>query len=43
VAHLKVMNHSERFWNVVENICPRYEAAKEWLRIHGKELYRFNA
>jgi predicted metal-dependent hydrolase len=43
VAHLKHMNHSERFWNTVENICPNYHVAKEWLRIHGKELYRFNA
>lgn len=43
VAHLRVMNHSARFWQMVETICPRYEVAKEWLRLHGKELYRFNA
>lgn len=43
VAHLRVMNHSDRFWATVEAICPGYGPAKEWLRIHGKELYRFNA
>lgn len=43
VAHLKHMNHSTNFWNLVEFLCPDYEVAKEWLRLHGKHLYRFNA
>jgi predicted metal-dependent hydrolase len=43
VAHLRYMNHSDKFWNMVEYLCPDYEAAKEWLKLHGKELYRFNA
>lgn len=43
VAHLRHMNHSPAFWNCVENICPAYDAAKDWLKIHGKELYRFSA
>lgn len=43
VAHLRHMNHSQAFWNCVATLCPDYEAAKEWLRLHGKDLYRFNA
>ena len=43
VAHLRHMNHSKAFWNAVEQLCPEYEAAKEWLKLHGKDLYRFNA
>ncbi len=43
VAHLRHMNHSVSFWNCVESICPDYDAAKDWLKLHGKDLYRFNA
>lgn len=43
VAHLRHMNHSPAFWNCVATICPDYEAAKDWLKLHGKDLYRFNA
>lgn len=43
VAHLRHMNHSNGFWNVVGFLCPDYEAAKDWLKLHGKDLYRFNA
>jgi predicted metal-dependent hydrolase len=43
VAHLRHMNHSTAFWNCVESICPDYDAAKDWLKLHGKDLYRFNA
>lgn len=43
VAHLRHMNHSPAFWNAVDTLCPDYEAAKDWLKMHGKELYRFNA
>lgn len=43
VAHLRHMNHSPAFWNCVAVLCPEYEAAKDWLKLHGKDLYRFNA
>ncbi len=43
VAHLRVMNHSDKFWAYVAFVLPDYEVAKEWLRLHGKDLYRFNA
>lgn len=43
VAHLRYMDHSPNFWNLVEYLCPNHEVAKEWLRLNGKHLYRFNA
>jgi predicted metal-dependent hydrolase len=32
LAHLREMNHSERFWNVVRSVVPEYEAARRDLR-----------
>ena len=43
VAHLRHMNHSPRFWECVESICPDYTEWKDWLKFHGKELYRFTS
>lgn len=43
VAHLRHMNHSTAFWNAVAVLCPEYDAARDWLKLHGKDLYRFNA
>ncbi len=39
VAHLCEMNHSERFWALVEGVCPDMEKHKAWLRTHGHELH----
>ena len=41
VAHLRHMNHGVYFWKRVEEICPGYLEWKDWLRLHGSELYRF--
>jgi predicted metal-dependent hydrolase len=41
VAHLRHMNHSAAFWDTVESLCPDYLDWKDWLQLHGKELYRF--
>jgi hypothetical protein len=38
LAHLRHMNHSARFWNEVERICPHCEQAERWLKRWGKEL-----
>lgn len=40
-AHLRVMNHSPRFWAVVKEICPSYARHRDWLNEHGKELYKY--
>jgi len=32
LAHLREMNHSERFWSVVRSVLPEYEAARRELR-----------
>lgn len=39
VAHLREMNHSDRFWNHVRNICPAMEIHKAWLRRNGAKLH----
>jgi len=38
VAHMLQMNHSSRFWAVVERTLPTMERGREWLRAHGREL-----
>lgn len=41
IAHLRHMNHSPAFWDTVSVLCPNYLEWKDWLQIHGRELYRF--
>jgi predicted metal-dependent hydrolase len=40
VVHLREMNHGPRFWRLVLSHCPHAKAAKEWLKIHGREVHR---
>ncbi|MEL6946202.1 MAG: SprT family zinc-dependent metalloprotease [Pseudomonadota bacterium] len=39
VAHLREMNHSDRFWALVKQVCPDMDAHKAWLRAHGQTLH----
>lgn len=38
LCHIKEMNHSKRFWGLVERFCPEYKQHKAWLKEHGNEL-----
>lgn len=39
LCHIKHMNHSKDFWNLVKEHFPEYNSGKEWLRIHGHQLF----
>ena len=41
VCHLKHPNHSKMFWSEMENLCPDYINGRNWLKIKGKDLYRY--
>jgi len=38
VAHLEVLDHSQRFWRLVARRSPRYRDHERWLRRHGPAL-----
>ncbi len=40
VAHLQHMDHSARFWGVVEDLFPDHKSCRAWLRSHGNALHR---
>lgn len=37
LAHLVEMNHSDRFWSLVERYMPDYQKLEKWLKEHGGE------
>lgn len=40
LMHLREMNHSARFWQEVERVCPNFNEAERWLKKFGRELLR---
>ncbi|MCB1887313.1 MAG: M48 family metallopeptidase [Rhodocyclaceae bacterium] len=41
VAHLREMNHSERFWSHVSTLCPDWPALRKRLRREGEHVPTF--
>ncbi|MFL5929808.1 MAG: M48 family metallopeptidase [Gaiellaceae bacterium] len=42
LCHLRVPNHSKRFWKLVEARRPHWRRQRDWLREHGPELLAFS-
>ena len=40
LCHIREMNHSKAFWQLVETVLPDYAIRKKWLRDQGGELIR---
>jgi predicted metal-dependent hydrolase len=38
LCHLRIKEHSHRFWNLVKQYCPDYDRKIEWLETNGKHL-----
>jgi len=37
LVHTVVLNHSKRFWKMVEKILPDYKVYNKWLRKYGRD------
>ena len=35
LAHLYEMNHSDRFWQIVQSVMPEYQKCEKWLKKNG--------
>jgi predicted metal-dependent hydrolase len=43
LCHLRVPDHSRRFWALVQERRPHWRDQRDWLREHGPELLAFKA
>jgi predicted metal-dependent hydrolase len=41
LAHRLELNHSKRYWKIVDGIFPERERAESWLRTNGASLHRY--
>jgi predicted metal-dependent hydrolase len=39
LMHLRQQDHSRRFWRLVEEACPAFREAEQWLRREGRALF----
>jgi len=39
LCHLKVHDHSPKFWGIVKSVLPDYENRRAWLRQHGPAVF----
>lgn len=35
LAHMNEMNHSKKYWSIVEKVYPEYKRAEKWLKVYG--------
>jgi len=42
LLHLKELNHSSRFWTLVDEARPTWRDEVAWLRDHGRELHSYD-
>jgi len=40
VCHLRHMDHSKAFWDLVASIYPTYKTSEKWLKAHGSKLHQ---
>ena len=38
-SHLRYLNHSTRFWNIVGGLCPNYKELRTWLADNGHRFW----
>lgn len=38
LAHVREMNHSRRFWRLVDTLYPAWREAEAWLKSHGRAI-----
>lgn len=38
LCHLRIRDHSKRFWALVESLSPDWREQRDWLRVHGQAL-----
>lgn len=41
VAHLKILNHSNKFWALARSLTSDLEGSRKWLRRNGDQLLRY--
>ncbi len=41
VAHLRHLNHSDKFWDLCEELSDNFDEGKYWMSKHGNELMRY--
>lgn len=41
VTHLREMNHSARFWRLLNGVCADTDRAEHWLKMNGAKLHRY--
>ncbi len=41
VAHIRELNHSQRFWRLVRETCPDMDRGQAWLKKNGARLHLY--